>query len=99
MPVKECRRRKKNERPCPARSGATPPRIVTGVVVLGDDAATTLPCRLGDDQRTHHYLGRQEKKSRKAPESRSPDKRFSGITEGLASTNLAASPGSRVANL
>src|SRR5215467_5908406 len=50
MPVRECRRRKKKECPCPARSGATPARIVTGVVVtgvvvLGTDAATTLPCR------------------------------------------------------
>src|SRR5215467_5311601 len=66
MPVSECRRRKKKECPCPARSGATPARIVTGVVVLGTDAATTLPCRSGDDPRTHHYLGRQEKKSRRA---------------------------------
>src|SRR5215469_17278354 len=66
MPVSECRRRKKKECPCPARSGATPARIVTGVVVLGTDAATTLPCRSGDDPRTHHYLGRQERKSRRA---------------------------------
>src|SRR5215469_10037325 len=70
MPVRECRRRQKNECPCPARSGATPARIVTGVVVLGVETATTLPCRLGDDQRLHHYLGRQEKKSRRARQGR-----------------------------
>src|SRR5215467_13244034 len=73
MPVKECRRRQKNECPCPARNGATPARIVTGVVVLGADTATTLPCRLGDDQRLHHYLGRQERKSRRASQHRLPE--------------------------
>src|SRR5262249_51364983 len=45
------------------RNGATPARIVTGVVVLGADTATTLPCRLGDDQPIHHYILVGRKKS------------------------------------
>src|SRR6266849_1804120 len=41
MPVSECSRRKKKERPCPARSGATPSFTLNGVV-LGPDATKFL---------------------------------------------------------
>lgn len=41
IPVRECNLRRKNERPCPARNGATPP--LTGVLVeLGADAKRSL---------------------------------------------------------
>ena len=41
MPVSECSRRRKNERPCPARNGATPPLTVV-LVELGADAKPSL---------------------------------------------------------
>src|SRR2546421_9581955 len=41
MPVSECSRRRKNERPCPARNGATPPLTVV-LVELGVDAKPSL---------------------------------------------------------
>src|ERR1700682_5657924 len=41
IPVSECSRRRKNECPCPARSGATPP-LTFGVAVLGADATRSL---------------------------------------------------------
>src|SRR5579864_1212113 len=62
IPVNECRRRQKNEYPWPARSGATPPLFMTGVVVPGADA-TRLPCEIRNDERTNHYVGRREGKS------------------------------------
>src|SRR5579864_327913 len=65
IPVNECRRRQKKECPCPARSGATPPLILTGVAVLGADA-NRLPCEIRNDERTNHYVGDQERKSRRA---------------------------------
>ena len=41
MPVSECSRRRKNERPSPARNGATPPLTVV-LVELGADAKRSL---------------------------------------------------------
>src|SRR3954464_1797812 len=41
MPVSECSRRRKNEHPCPARNGATPPLTVV-LVELGADAKPSL---------------------------------------------------------
>src|SRR5258708_31388093 len=38
IPLSECRRRRRNECPRPARNGDTPPLTLTGVTVLGDDA-------------------------------------------------------------
>src|SRR5262249_9109424 len=37
MPVSECKRRQKNECPCPARSGATPPLSCAGAAGLAVD--------------------------------------------------------------
>jgi len=41
IPVSECKRRRKKECPCPARSGATP-LLPVGVAVLGADATRSL---------------------------------------------------------
>jgi hypothetical protein len=41
MPLSECSRRRKNERPCPARNGATPPLTVV-LVEIGADAKPSL---------------------------------------------------------
>ena len=38
MPLSECKRRRRNECPSPARSGATPRFTSVGVAVLGTDA-------------------------------------------------------------
>src|SRR5579864_6916976 len=62
IPVNECRRRQKKECPCPGCSGATPPLVMTEVVVLEADA-NRLPCEIRNDERTHHYVGGREGKS------------------------------------
>src|ERR1700686_132471 len=58
IPVSECNRRRKNEYPCPARSGATPP-LTFGVAVFGADANAVPRC-FREDSRTFYYVGRKQ---------------------------------------
>jgi hypothetical protein len=64
MPVSECRRRSRNDVPCPARSGATPPFKLTGAAGLAVVATMTAPYNFGYDKRTFYYLGGGNGKSR-----------------------------------
>src|SRR5713101_2330478 len=58
IPVSECSRRKTKERPCPARSGATPSLTRTGVVVLAD--ATTFLVSSGMKRELFIMLAREK---------------------------------------
>src|SRR5215470_8761207 len=65
IPVRECRRRSRNDVPCPARSGATP-RLRTGAAGLAVVATMSLPYENEYDKRTFYYLGQARMKSRQA---------------------------------
>src|SRR6202008_3343214 len=64
IPVSECRRRSRNDVPCPARSGATPRLIVAGAAGLAVVATMTAPYEFGSEKRTFYYPGAKEGKSR-----------------------------------
>src|SRR5947209_4740198 len=61
IPLRECSRRRRNECPCPARSGATPLFTRTGAALVVDD--TKVPCGIRDQERTFYYVGATEGKS------------------------------------
>src|SRR5216684_6946427 len=61
IPLRECSRRRRNERPCPARSGATPLFTPTGSALVVDD--TKVPSGIRDQERTFYYVGAREGKS------------------------------------
>src|SRR5215475_2612391 len=63
IPVRECRRRSRNDVPWPARSGATP-RLRTGAAGLAVVATMTAPYENEYDKRTFYYLGAARTKSR-----------------------------------
>src|SRR6266436_3751754 len=63
MPVSECRRRKRNDVPWPARNGATPGLSVMGAAGLAV-ATMTAPCKFRCGTRTFYYVGGVRVKSR-----------------------------------
>src|SRR5215475_14967930 len=63
IPVRECRRRSRNDVPCPARSGATP-CFRTGVAGRAVVATMSAPYENEYGKRTFYYLGAARTKSR-----------------------------------
>src|SRR6267378_3086789 len=64
MPVSECRRRRRNDVPWPARNGATPGLSVLGAAGLAV-ATMTAPCAFKCGTRTFYYVGGVRVKSRR----------------------------------
>src|SRR6266496_1906164 len=70
MPVRECKRRNRNDVPSPARRGATPGLIFgvgigPGATGWADDATMAAPCMNRYERRTDYYPVVAEPKSRK----------------------------------